>query len=96
MGWAFGDNIVEVYNDESKLDPYHEIVHIIARHLYGYTVAALNEGLAVYLSVLLNDTLIRDSLGEPYSDMIKTFHKNGELFSLTELLSFDNISNAHG
>ena len=94
MGWAFGDNIVEVYNDEAKLDPYHEIVHIIARHIYGYTIAAFNEGLAVYLSVLLNDTSTRDSLGEPYSDKIKTFFKNGELFSLSELLSFDNIGHS--
>jgi hypothetical protein len=29
-GWAFGNNIIEVYNEKTKLDPYHETAHILA------------------------------------------------------------------
>ena len=91
MGWAFGNNIVEIYNKQSKLYPYYEIVHVITEQVYGYTASAFSEGLAVYLSVLLNNEAVSDSLDEPYVDKVKKFHENGELFPLEELLSFDNI-----
>ena len=91
MGWAFGNSIVEIYNKQAKLDPFHELVHIIAANTYGYTAALFNEGLAVYLSVLLNDTAVSDDLSEPYADKVKKFYESGELFSLKELLSFSDI-----
>lgn len=47
-GLAFDNTIVEIYNDKTKLDPYHELTHIVAGRI-GNPPALLNEGLAVYM-----------------------------------------------
>ncbi|MCP4310580.1 MAG: hypothetical protein GY790_04910, partial [Bacteroidetes bacterium] len=63
-GWGFDNNIVEVYNDSIKVDPYHELVHIL-----GYTLskppALIDEGLAVYLSQIYGDKPFSKLLGYP-------------------------------
>ena len=48
-GWAFGNTIVEIYNEEQKLDPYHETTHILMNP-FGRPPALFNEGFAVYMS----------------------------------------------
>ena len=88
-GWAFGRNMVEVYNERCKLNPYHELVHVIVDHMYGNGVSALNEGFAVYLSNLLNDMSAIDEISDAYAERVKEFHKNGELFMLKDLLSLN-------
>ncbi len=47
-GWAFGDTMVEVYNDREKLGPYHETTHVLMRR-YGNPPALFNEGFATYM-----------------------------------------------
>jgi RNA polymerase sigma factor (sigma-70 family) len=48
-GWATGQMMVEVYNQHTQLNPFHETTHVVARSL-GDPPALLVEGLAVYLS----------------------------------------------
>ncbi|UCG57479.1 MAG: hypothetical protein JSU70_21760 [Phycisphaerales bacterium] len=49
-GWAYGNTIVEVYNEQEKVDPYHETTHILMGNI-GSPPALLNEGFAVYMQV---------------------------------------------
>ena len=91
-GWAFGDNIVEVYNEKTKLDPYHETAHILAARL-GSPAAVLNEGLAVYLSELLGADALRElgSPGKTCDQAVIGKRAGGDFITLEQLLSFDNI-----
>ena len=52
MGWATNDLIVEIYNDRQRLDPYHELAHIVAGQV-GNPPAVLDEGFATYAAELL-------------------------------------------
>lgn len=52
MGWATNDMIVEIYNDRQRLDPYHELAHIVAGQI-GSPPAVLDEGFATYAAELL-------------------------------------------
>jgi len=92
-GWAFGRTMVEIYNEQCKLDPYHELVHIIVGHVYGNGISAMNEGLAVYLCNLLNDMPAIDEISDAYAEKVKEFHRNGDLFDLKTLLSLNIGSN---
>lgn len=47
-GLAFDTTIAEIYNEDTRVDPAHEITHIIASQI-GNPPALLNEGLAVYM-----------------------------------------------
>jgi tetratricopeptide (TPR) repeat protein len=44
-GWTYGKTIVEVYGPRRKIDPSHELVHLVARQL-GTPPVLLAEGLA--------------------------------------------------
>lgn len=52
MGWATNSMIVEIYNERQKLDPYHELAHIVAGEA-GSPPAVFDEGFATYASELL-------------------------------------------
>ena len=62
LGWAFDNNIIEVFNDSIRIDPYHELAHVI-----GYTLneppALIDEGTAVYLSQLYGDKAFSRFIG---------------------------------
>ena len=62
-GWAFGNSVVEVYNEKTKLDPYHETAHILASQL-GSPAALFSEGFAAYVSELLGADALKE-LGSP-------------------------------
>ena len=47
-GLARGSMIAEVYNDEVKVDPYHELTHVLMGQI-GNPPAMFNEGLATYM-----------------------------------------------
>ncbi len=49
MGWAFGQTLVEVYNETQKVDPYHEAVHVLM-NLHGNPPSLFDEGFATYLA----------------------------------------------
>ena len=57
-GWAFSNNIVEVYNEKTKLDPFHELAHIISGEV-GNPPAMLDEGFAIYVSEKLGTDALK-------------------------------------
>ncbi|MCL2285492.1 MAG: hypothetical protein FWC32_03915, partial [Firmicutes bacterium] len=87
-GWAYGTSMIEVYNSDVKVNPYHELVHVMADTVYGNTVSAFSEGLAVYLCNLFDNAAAMDVINAPYNGLVKQFYQNNELFIIKELLSF--------
>lgn len=91
-GWAFDNNIVEVYNEKTKLDPYHETAHILTGQL-GSPAAMFNEGFAVYVSELLGADALRElgSPGRTCDQAVVERRGRGDFIPLQRLLSFDDI-----
>ena len=87
-GWAYGTSMIEVYNHDIKVNPYHELVHVIAGIMYGNTVSAFSEGLAVYICKLFGNNPACDVINADYRGLVRQFYQNNELFTLKELLSF--------
>jgi hypothetical protein len=91
-GWARGTTLVEVYSEGVRLDPYHELVHVIADAL-GSPPPILNEGLAVYASELLGADALR-LLGFPDTPVHRAVCKlrnSPDYIPLADLLALDNI-----
>jgi hypothetical protein len=91
-GWAWGTTLVEVYSEDIRLDPYHELVHVIANRL-GSPPPLLNEGLAVYISELLGADALR-LLGFPDTPVHRAvcqIRNSPDHIPLTVLLALDNI-----
>jgi hypothetical protein len=91
-GWAFGRTIVEVYNEQTELDPFHELTHILAGRL-GDPPALFNEGFAVYVSELMGADALKP-LGSPGKkvDAAVVAHRNeGKFIPLDKLFAFTDI-----
>lgn len=91
-GWAFSNIIIEVYNETTKLDPYHELAHILSGQI-GEPPALFNEGFAVYISEKLGADALRylGSPGKKVDDVTRALLAKGALIPLDELLSFTDI-----
>lgn len=96
LGWGFDNNIVEVFNDSIRIDPYHELAHVL-----GYTLnkppALIDEGTAVYLSQLYGNNAFSRFMGYPTKNINEIFsllNNNEELTKLSTLLSYDEIGNS--
>jgi hypothetical protein len=91
-GWAFGNTVVEVYNEKEKLDPYHETTHVLMRP-YGSPPALFNEGLAVYMSERLGAQALKSMGGAESSvyERVRQLNDKGELIELEELLTYNEI-----
>jgi hypothetical protein len=91
-GFAFDNNIVEVYNEKTKVDPYHELTHIIAGQL-GDPPAAFSEGLAVYMSESLGADALKDfgSPGKTVDEATIGARSQGKIIPLETLLTFTDI-----
>jgi hypothetical protein len=63
MGLAFDRNIVEIYTDSARLDPFHELTHIVAEG-QGSPPAVFDEGLATYMTERLGADAL-EHLGHP-------------------------------
>ena len=83
-GLAFDTTIAEIYNEVTRVDPAHEITHIIASQI-GDPPALLNEGLAVYMQSghKWNDEHVDVTAAE--------LLREGTLTPLTELLKRHEI-----
>jgi hypothetical protein len=91
-GWAFDRTIVEVYNEQTKLDPYHELTHILAGRL-GDPPALFNEGFAVYVSELMGADALK-SLGSPgkkVDEAVLAHRSEGKFIPLDKLFTFSDI-----
>jgi len=91
-GFAFENNIVEVYNEKTKMDPYHELTHILAGQL-GDPPAAFNEGLAVYMSESLGADALKNlgSPGKTVDEAVVAARSQGRIITLETLLTFTDI-----
>lgn len=91
-GWAFDQTIVEVYNEKEKLDPYHELCHILTRS-YGDPPALFNEGFAVYMTERLGAPALK-SLGGgllTVAEKVKKLKSENQWIPLEELISYTEI-----
>lgn len=86
-GWAFDNVMVEIYNETIKCHPYHELAHIIATDVLGYTISFLCEGLAVYLSNFFLNTDFGDQVNYNIHEKTVHYYAENNLFSLKELFS---------
>lgn len=91
-GWAFDRTIVEVFNQTERLDPFHEVCHILA-NLVGDPPALFNEGLAVYMSERLGAPALK-SLGGgtlPIDDRVRELKSRNQWVALEALIRFSEI-----
>jgi len=91
-GWAFGNTVVEIYNEKQRLDPYHETTHVLMRP-YGSPPALFNEGFAVYISERLGSHALAAMKGRESSiyECVRELSGKGELIGLEELLTYTEI-----
>jgi hypothetical protein len=91
-GWAFDRTIVEVYNEQTKLDPYHELTHILAGRL-GDPPALFNEGFAVYVSELMGADALKalGSPGKKVDEAVVAHRSEGKFIPLDKLFAFSDI-----
>ncbi len=91
-GWAWGDNIIEIYSDLIRLDSYHELAHVVARRL-GDPPALLSEGFATYVSERLGADAL-EFVGHPGRTADEVTCESagaGELIPLDTLFRFTEI-----
>lgn len=91
-GWAFGNTIVEVYNEQEQLDPYHETTHVLMRP-YGNPPALFNEGFAVYMSERLGAHALEDLGGGMATiyQRVREVKEKGQWLELEELITYTEI-----
>ncbi len=91
-GWAILNNIIEVYNEETKLDPFHEVAHIIARQL-GEPPALFNEGFATYSSERMGADALKylGSPGKKIDETVSRYFKEKKLIPLDTLFYYTDI-----
>jgi len=87
-GMARGTNIVEVYNNETQLDPYHETTHILASAI-GHPPAIFNEGFATYMSERLGKNLGGGDAS--LYQKVRDLKSKGDWISLKDLIVYDDI-----
>jgi hypothetical protein len=95
LGWAYGDTMVEVFNETERLDPFHELVHVLAADL-GAPPAAFSEGLAVYLAERMGaDALANLGGGKAkVAERAAEIRRAGGWIGLETLLAFREIGSA--
>jgi len=91
-GWAYGNTIVEVYNDQEQLDPYHETTHVLMRP-FGNPPALFNEGFAVYMSERLGAHALDDLSGGQATiyERVRELKSKDEWIELEELITYNEI-----
>lgn len=91
-GWAYGNTIVEIYNEQERLDPYHETTHILMGPV-GSPPALFNEGFAVYMSERLGARALEDLGGGQVTvhQRAKELKDKGDWIELRELLGYTEI-----
>ena len=97
IGWAFGTTLVEVYNEEVQLDPFHELTHIVAAAA-GYPPAFMNEGFAIYVAERMGADALR-FLGAPGRriDAVTCNLIDTQLYTpLEDLVALDEIGSDAG
>lgn len=84
--------IVEVFNAETRVDPYHELAHMVAARL-GTPPALFDEGTAVYVTERFGGDAMAD-FGHPGARIDAVVASNidaGKYVPLTEVFAFSEI-----
>jgi hypothetical protein len=91
-GMTKGRFIVEVMSDSVRVDPYHELAHVVSGQL-GWAPAWLNEGFAVYAAEYLGaDALaLQGWAGKTVDHAACLLLRAGELFPIAELTQLADI-----
>lgn len=91
-GWATGFTIVEIYNDEIQLDPYHELAHVLTAE-FGELPAMFDEGFAVFVSERLGSDALEHlgSQGASVDETVCRFFEAGTAFKLQDLSALADI-----
>jgi hypothetical protein len=91
-GLARGSTIVEILNDSVRLDPYHELAHMMSGQL-GWAPAWLNEGFAVWATERLGADALEFIVapGTTVDRAVCDFEQAGQLFPMAELLGLPDI-----
>jgi hypothetical protein len=89
-GLARDNTLVEIRNDSVRLDPYHEIAHLMSGQL-GWAPAWLNEGFAVYVTERLGADALEfiANPGRTVDETVCGFRQSGELLPMAELMRLD-------
>jgi hypothetical protein len=83
-GLAYDSTVVEIYNEQTKVDPNHEICHAVTR-LLGDPPAMFDEGFAVY-----------NQIGQKWKDQhidswAKEYKQKNMLWKIEDIFSFTEI-----
>lgn len=91
-GWAYDRTIVEVFNEAERLDPFHEVCHILADGV-GDPPALFNEGLAVYMSERLGAPALKSLGGGALTidERVRQIKSRNEGIPIGRLLEFTEI-----
>jgi hypothetical protein len=91
-GWAYDRTIVEVFNESERLDPFHEVCHILADAI-GDPPALFNEGLAVYMSERLGAPALKSLGGGTLTidERVRQLKSKNEWIPIGRLLEFTEI-----
>jgi hypothetical protein len=91
-GMARGSYLAEVFNDSTRLDPFHEIAHAVAAQL-GWAPAWLNEGFAVYASEYLGADALAQivSPGTTVNRATCELRRAGNLLPIANLMLLPDI-----
>lgn len=91
-GLAFDNTTAEIYNEKTKLDPYHELTHIVARQI-GNPPALFREGLATYMSERLGAPPLKNLGGGEASlyERARELKGKGDWIPPEELLAYTEI-----
>lgn len=95
-GWGYDNVIAEVFNDSVEVDPYHEMMHVLAYKL-GKPPAMLDEGLAVYLAERLGDNSLVRFIGYPgksVEEVIKILESQKPMIPIVKLYEYKDIGDA--
>jgi hypothetical protein len=91
-GMTRGSTLAEIFTDSVRLDPYHELAHVMSGQL-GWAPAWLNEGFAIYASEYLGaDALVQQgSAGKTVDQAACEFRLAGELLPTADLMRLPDI-----
>lgn len=83
-GLAYGSTLVEIYNEKTKVDPNHEICHVVT-NLLGDPPALFDEGFATYNQ--------KDHIwgGQHIDIWAKDYKKKNTLWKIEDIFAFTDI-----
>ncbi len=86
-GWAYDSTVVEVFGPRQRLDPFHEVCHILTARL-GDPPALFSEGVAVYVSERLGAPALKELGGGTLrvDDRVRVIRSEGQFTPLEMLM----------